>query len=108
MLVSLWFVTFGPSVEAPTYLLAAPALGLLLIDSRRRGDWIAFGFVLGTILLCGPAQTSLLGREAQRWLATAKPACVVLLVTFTWQLMGLTRSPDAAFDGVCRPAQPVA
>lgn len=86
VMVSLWFVTFGPSVEAPTYLLAAPALGLLLVDTRQRESWIAFGFVLGTIILVGPFQTSLFGRDFQRWLALTRPGCVVLLMAFLWQL----------------------
>jgi hypothetical protein len=99
VLVSLWFVTFGPSVEAPTYLLAAPALAMLLVEARQRDAWIAFGFVLGTILLCGPAQTSLLGSEVQRWLAQNKPACVVLTAAWVWQLADAFLQGWAAFKG---------
>ena len=87
VLVSLWFVTFGPSVEAPTYLLAAPALGWLLLRAVERRAWTAFGFVLGTAILCGPAQTSLFGIDAQRWLARTRPACLVLALAFAWQLL---------------------
>jgi hypothetical protein len=86
VLVSLWFVTFGPSVEGPTYLLAAPALGWLLLRSWHRGAWTAFGFTLGLILICGPAQTSLFGLDAQRWMAQRRPACLALLLAFGWQL----------------------
>ncbi|MBY0232557.1 MAG: glycosyltransferase 87 family protein, partial [Gemmataceae bacterium] len=84
VLVSLWFVTFGPSVEGPTYLLAAPALGWLLLRSAHGREWLAFGFVLATVLLCGPAQTSVLGVEAQRWLARSRLGCVALLGAYLW------------------------
>lgn len=92
VLTGLWFVTFGPSVEAPTYLLAAPALGWLLLRSWKRQAWTAFGFTLGAVLLCGPAQTSLLGREAQAWLAETRPACLVLLMAFGWQVVAAARA----------------
>ncbi|MGL4549950.1 MAG: hypothetical protein ACRC33_02080, partial [Gemmataceae bacterium] len=104
VLVSLWSVTFGPSVESPTYLLAAPALALLLLDARGRGDWVAFGFVLGVVLLCGPAQTSLFGTDAQAWMKTTRPGCVVLLIAFAWQLL----APRPAFDRVGGAVQAVA
>lgn len=87
LLTSLWFVTFGPSVEAQTYLLAAPALGLLLAQAQQRGAWLSWGFLLGVVLVAGPAQTSLLGSEMQRWLAQAKPACVLLTLVWLWQLL---------------------
>jgi hypothetical protein len=93
VLVSLWFVTFGPSVEAPTYLLAAPALGWLLLRAWHRRAWTAFGFVLGLIALCGPAQTSLLGLDAQRWLARTRPACLALLLALTWQVASALGRP---------------
>ncbi|MFQ3650064.1 MAG: glycosyltransferase family 87 protein, partial [Gemmataceae bacterium] len=82
VLTSLWFVTFGPSVEAQTYLLAAPTLGWLLAESQQRGAWLIWGFLVGVGLVAGPAQTSLLGSETQEWLAQAKPACVLL--TLSW------------------------
>jgi hypothetical protein len=87
LLTSLWFVTFGPSVEAQTYLLAAPALGLLLAEAQQRGEWLSWGFLLGVALVAGPAQTSLLGDAVQRWLAQAKPACVLLTLVWIWQLL---------------------
>jgi hypothetical protein len=91
VLTSLWFVTFGPSVEGPTYLLVAPALGWLLLRAWRRQAWTAFGFVLGVVLLCGPAQTSLFGREIQQWLARTRPACLVLLMALAWQMAAAGR-----------------
>jgi hypothetical protein len=91
VLTSLWFVTFGPSVEAQTYLLAAPALGLLLSEMRQRDAWLAWGLLLGIALLVGPAQTSLLGSGTQRWLAQAKPACVLLTLLWIWQLLACVR-----------------
>ncbi len=99
ILTCLWFVTFGPSVEGPTYLLAAPALGWLLLRSWPRGAWTAFGFTLGLILLCGPAQTSLFGVEAQRWMARTRPACLALLLAFAWQAAAAAR---AAWASVAR------
>jgi hypothetical protein len=86
VLTCLWFVTFGPSVEGPTYLLVAPALGWLLVRAWRREAWTAFGFVLGVVLLCGPMQTSLFGREVQWWLAQTRPSCLVLVLAFVWQM----------------------
>src|SRR5262249_9740666 len=93
VLTCLWFVTFGPSVEGPTYLLVAPALGGLLLRAWRRQAWTAFGFVLGVVLLCGPAQTSLFGREVQEWLARTRPACLVLLMALAWQIVAAARGP---------------
>lgn len=87
VLTSLWFVTFGPSVEAPTYLLAAPALGWLLLLQWHRQAWTALGLVLGVVLLCGPAQTSLLGRDIQSWLAHTRPGCSALLILLAWQML---------------------
>lgn len=92
VLTCLWFVTFGPSVEGPTYLLVAPALGWLLLRAWHRQAWTAFGFVLGVILLCGPAQTSLFGVEVQRWLARTRPACLVLVMALAWQVVATARS----------------
>lgn len=91
VLTSLWFVTFGPSVEAQTYLLAAPALGLLLTELQHRRAWLAWGIVVGIAFLAGPAQTSLLGSAVQRWLAQAKPACVLLTLLWIWQMAACVR-----------------
>src|SRR2546430_11153838 len=37
VLTSMWLVLFGPCTQTPTYLLAGPAVALLVVDAWRRG-----------------------------------------------------------------------
>jgi hypothetical protein len=55
VLTSLWCVTLGPSIEAHTYLIAAPALGWRLagqLTSPRR-SWFAVGLTAFAIAMAG-------------------------------------------------------
>lgn len=87
VLSSMWLVLFGPCTQTPTYLLAGPALSLVLVDAARRrvsaasaaGLWLAASFA-------GPLQTSILGISLWRWVQNGRLGALGLLVVFAYQI----------------------
>lgn len=87
VLCSMWLVLFGPCTQTPTYLLAGPAVSLVLIDAARRrvslpvtaGLWIAATFA-------GPLQTSILGMPIWRWVQNGRLGALGLLILFAYQI----------------------
>jgi len=88
MLTSLWFVTFGPSVESQTLLLAAPAIAWIFVKTWAQSPRSAAAVACAAALVViGPLQTSLFGLAAQRAVAGAKVACPVLFAVLSWQMV---------------------
>jgi len=103
LLVSLWFVVFGPSVEAPTLLLAAPALAWMLLRSFRHDSWSLRVGVLLALFIAGPMQTSMFGATMQRFVVNHKLACPGLTALFAWQLLTVFRWRPAATTELPQP-----
>ena len=79
LLTTLWFVTFGPSVEWQTYLLAAPALAWEASLAFRRGRPTVGLALLAAVVVIGPLHTSVFGVSVQRAVVGSKVGCWVLL-----------------------------
>lgn len=82
VLTGLWCVTFGPSVEPQTYLLAGAGLGLLIATGGRA----AAGLAAVAVLVCGPLETDLFGPAARVAITGSKAACAAVTLVFTQQL----------------------
>jgi hypothetical protein len=80
-LTSLWCVSFGPSIEPHTYLLAAPALGWGLANAVRNQSVIAIVGISVTIASAGsPIYT--LGQAIRLFLSTNKIPFVLVTSMF--------------------------
>jgi len=82
VLSGLWCVTFGPSVEPQTYLLAGAGLGLIVATGTRA----AAGLAVAAVLICGPLQTDLLGPAVRTAVTKSKVACAAVTLVFAQQL----------------------
>lgn len=86
-MTSLWLVLFGPATEEATYLLAAPAVALLLMTRLT-----SLGCTVTNLCLCtaavvaGPLQTSILGETVRKWVLSWKLAPLALLALFIFML----------------------
>ena len=80
-LTSMWLVLFGPCTQTATYLLAGPAVALLLVDAARRGVGPATWAVLGpATVFAGPLQTTVLGHAPWHWGQDARVGVIGLCV----------------------------
>lgn len=86
VLCSMWLVLFGPCTQTPTYLLAGPAVSLLLVDAYRRRvpTWMGIG-LFAAATFAGPLQTSILGMTVWRWVQNGRLGALGLLVLFAYQ-----------------------
>ncbi len=97
VLTSLWFVTFGPSVEWQTYLLAAPALGWAGARLWNTDRPTVAGLVLvAAVVVLGPLQTSLFGMPAQRAARDSKVTCWLMLAIMMWQIRATAKAAPPA------------
>ena len=105
LLTSLWFVTFGPSVESQTYLLVAPTVAWLLVESWQRhwGSVAALGLA-ATVTVIGPLQTSLYGPAIQRAVVGVKVACPILVAIWCRQFVVVFRQSAISDERKIGPA----
>lgn len=83
ILTSLWSVTFGPSIEAQTYLLAGPALAILWVRSHPVARML-IGLV---VAVGGPMHTDMFSPAVRVWVTQAKLATPCMLAVFAYALV---------------------
>lgn len=103
---ALWCVTFGPSVEPQTFLLASLPASMLLADALgpsgrpRLGFWAA----LAAVMVVGPLQNEILGPAVWRAVVGSKAAAAgaLVLLGLAWAAAGRAGSGGGLGESPCR------
>jgi hypothetical protein len=91
-LASMWLVLFGPCTQTPTYLLAGPAVGLVLMNAWRRGvNRGTWTMLVIAAVFAGPLQTTVLGMTIWSWVQDGRLGALGLFVIFSYEVAGCRR-----------------
>jgi hypothetical protein len=98
-----WTVVFGPTTEAATYAVIAPAIAWCVLDAfSRPTSWATRSLLVASLLMMGPLATDLFG-SAARVFATSKGCLPLGALLFLGYLLAEAirwrRSREIAVDG---------